>query len=156
MQSRIQDFEALDTVVMAISVDSVDKNREIAASHCPDILLLSDPGLAAVDAYGLRHVGAGLDGDIARPATFVIDRRGQIAWRDLTENWRVRPRPDRILEVLAGLEESTPVPGLTRVGFSGLSHRHQRLYEFHTQSLSACAAEECPDAGDHPPPAASA
>lgn len=37
---------------------------------------------------------------IARPAVFVLDRDGNVAWQDLTENWRVRVRPDQVLEQL--------------------------------------------------------
>ena len=48
------------------------------------------------------HIG-GLDGDIARPATFILDREGTIVWRDLTENWRVRVRPERLIEQLRAL-----------------------------------------------------
>jgi peroxiredoxin len=65
--------------------------------------VLSDPELTAIDAFGLRHAGGGPWGDIARPAAYIVDRRGIVVWRDLTENWRVRPRPDDLLEVLASL-----------------------------------------------------
>lgn len=44
-----------------------------------------------------------MNGDIARPAVFVLDREGRVAWRQLTENWRVRVRPEVILEQLARL-----------------------------------------------------
>jgi len=62
--------------------------------------VLSDPDLAAIDAFGLRHEAGGPWGDIARPATIILDRGGNVVWRDLTENWRVRPRPDELLTVL--------------------------------------------------------
>lgn len=44
-----------------------------------------------------------MDGDIARSATFVIDRDGRIVFRDLQENWRVRVRPERIVEELRNI-----------------------------------------------------
>jgi peroxiredoxin len=103
LQTRIDEFRALDTVVMAISVDDVEHNREIADRYAPDLLVLSDAGLQAIDAYGVRHVDGGLDGDVARPATFLIDREGRIASRYLTENWRVRPRPAELLSELSRL-----------------------------------------------------
>ena len=101
MQTRIEDFRAHDTVVMAISVDDVAHNRELAETYAPDLVVLSDPGLEAIEAYGVRHVGGGLDGDVARPATFLIDREGRIFWRELTENWRIRPRPAELLSELS-------------------------------------------------------
>jgi peroxiredoxin len=100
LQTRIDDFRALDTELIAISVDGVEQNKKVADAYSPDVLVLSDPGLTAIDAYGVRHVGGGMDGDIARPATFIVDREGNIAWRDLTENWRIRPRPDDLLDRL--------------------------------------------------------
>jgi peroxiredoxin len=56
-----------------------------------------------IDAFGLRHVDGGMEGDIARPAVLVFDRDGRVVWRHLTDNWRVRVRPDQLLEVLAGI-----------------------------------------------------
>jgi peroxiredoxin len=57
----------------------------------------------AIDAFGVRHAGGGIEGDIARPAVFLIDREGRIVWRELTENWRVRVRPETVLEHLAAI-----------------------------------------------------
>ena len=49
----------------------------------------------------MRHEDGWIEGDIARPATFILDRSGHIVWRALTENWRIRPRPDELLAELA-------------------------------------------------------
>lgn len=50
--------------------------------------------------YDLVHKGAGIEGaDIARPAEFLIDRNGTVKWRDLTEDYRVRARPEEILRM---------------------------------------------------------
>lgn len=69
-----------------------------------DFALLSDPELKAIDAYGVRHAAGGMGGvDIARPALFVLDRKGRIVWKNLTENWRVRVRPDEVLRRLERL-----------------------------------------------------
>lgn len=94
--------------MLAISVDDVERNREVAEAYSPDLRVLSDPGLAAIDAYGVRHRGGGFEGDIARPAVFLVDRDGRIAWRELTENWRVRPRPDELLAELSRLNAGAP------------------------------------------------
>ena len=65
--------------------------------------MLSDPELSAIDAYGVRHPDGYIDGDIARPATFIIDRGGEITWRFVPDNWRVRVRPQTLLDELAKL-----------------------------------------------------
>ncbi len=102
MQSRIDEIRALDGEVLAISVDPPDKGRKISEAYGLSFSLLSDPGLEAIDAFGVRHSTGGVSGeDIARPATFILDREGRVAWYDLTENWRVRPRPSEILAQLA-------------------------------------------------------
>jgi len=89
--------------VLFVTVDPVEKNLDLAASLGIGYHILSDPDLEVIDAYGVRHVEGGLTDDIARPATFIIDREGTVVWRDLTENWRIRVRPDAILNELAKL-----------------------------------------------------
>ena len=104
MQSRLQEIEALDAKVLAISTDAVDDNRRLADSAGIQFSLLSDADGAIMDAFGLRHAGGNIDGgDIARPAVFIVDRDGKIVWRDLTDNWRVRVRGETILQELKNL-----------------------------------------------------
>ena len=88
--------------MVAISVDPPERSREIVAAYGFTFPLLSDAEGRVIDAFGVRHdAGNPIDGTaIARPATFVLDRDGRVVWRDLTENWRVRPRPATLLAVL--------------------------------------------------------
>jgi len=66
--------------------------------------ILSDTELAAIDAFGVRHPGGSIEGgDIARPADFVLDRDGRVVWRNIPDNWRVRTRPEEILERLRAI-----------------------------------------------------
>ncbi len=84
-----------------MSVDPAAVTRDNLGSAGIGFPLLADPDLEAVDAYGVRHPSGGMGGhDIARPATFLIDRGGRIVWRELTDNWRIRLRPERLLEQL--------------------------------------------------------
>ncbi|MEA2569330.1 MAG: hypothetical protein QOI24_1331 [Acidobacteriota bacterium] len=54
--------------------------------------------------YGIVHKKAGIDGaDIARPAEFLVDRNGIVRWRNLTEDFRVRLRPEQILAAVRAL-----------------------------------------------------
>ena len=89
--------------MLAISVDPPADTARIVESQRLGFPLLSDAGRETIRAYGVVHeAGNPIDGsDIARPATFIIDRQGRIAWRDLTENWRVRPRASDLLAELA-------------------------------------------------------
>ena len=83
-----------------MSIDAPDVTRDKLEGI--DYPLLADPDLTAIDAYGVRHP-EGMGHDIARPATFLVDRQGRVAWRDLTDNWRVRVRPERVLEQVKAL-----------------------------------------------------
>jgi peroxiredoxin len=66
--------------------------------------VLSDSDRRAINAYGVVHSGGSVDGgDIARPATFIIGPDGRVEWRNLTENWRVRVRPDELIDALQDL-----------------------------------------------------
>lgn len=89
--------------MLAISVDPPEESRRIVEAYDLDFRLLSDPDLRVIDQFGVRHADGGLDGDIARPAVFILDREGRVVWRDLTENWRVRVRPDRLIRQVAGI-----------------------------------------------------
>lgn len=104
MQSRLKKIRGLDAEVLAISVESTDENQRLAESAGIEFALLSDPAAKVVTAFGLLHRGASMEGgDIARPAVFIIDRQGKVAWRSLTDNWRVRVRPETIVSELEKL-----------------------------------------------------
>ena len=104
MQSHIQAIHEADAEVLAICVDPVDENRKVVKKLKLEFPILSDPDLVAIDGYRLRHEGASMEGgDVARPAVFILDRRGVVQWRDVTDNWRVRVRPETVLEQLSAI-----------------------------------------------------
>ena len=83
---------------VAISVDApqVSENRRRKAGYT--FTFLSDPNTEAIRRYDLLHKGAGENGhDIARPAEFLIDRSGTVRWANLTEDLRIRARPEQML-----------------------------------------------------------
>jgi peroxiredoxin len=100
----LADIKALDANVIAISADTPEQNRQLREDMNFDFFVLSDSEGQAISAFGLQHKSAGIHGeDIARPGVFVLDRGGRIAWRSLTENWRIRVRPETIIEQLKQL-----------------------------------------------------
>ena len=94
----------MNAEVLAISVDAPEKNRALIAKHGFQFPLLSDPDLKWIDGLKIRHTNGGINGDVARPATFIVDRQRHVVWRQLTDNWRVRVQPGPILEQLKKLE----------------------------------------------------
>jgi peroxiredoxin len=69
---------------------------------------LSDADAAVIRRYGLLHKGAGVDGkDIARPAELLIDPSGTVRWVNLTEDYRVRARPEEVLQTFDKLSRGS-------------------------------------------------
>ena len=91
---------------MAICVDGVEQNAKLHDGLGLSYPILSDSERLAIDAFGLRHEGGSpMDAEaIARPASFLVDETGRIVWRDLTDDWRVRLRGERVLEALDALD----------------------------------------------------
>jgi hypothetical protein len=51
--------------------------------------------------YGILHPKAGQDGrDIARPAEFFVDSAGIVRWENLTDDLRIRARPELVLKAV--------------------------------------------------------
>jgi peroxiredoxin len=84
---------------VAISVDAPEQSETLRKKAGYSITFLSDPKLDVIGRYGIVHKGAGMRGnDVARPAEFLLDHSGVVQWRNLTEDLRVRARPEQMLE----------------------------------------------------------
>ena len=72
------------------------------------MVCLADPDMLVVRGYGLEDVTMGRE--VARPAAFVVDRKGVVRWRNLPRDWRDRPDGPDYLEALRGViaEERSP------------------------------------------------
>jgi len=90
--------------VVAVVVDPVATNAELARDAELAFPILSDADLHVIDAYGLRHRGAGPDGsDVSHSATVLIDAAGVVRWTFVTRNVRVRPTPQDVRAALDSL-----------------------------------------------------
>jgi peroxiredoxin len=90
---------------VAISVDSPEQSRDLCKKAGYAFPLLSDPNAETIGRYGILHKGAGENGhDIARPAEFLVDRTGTVRWRNLTGDFRIRARPEQMLEAARSLQ----------------------------------------------------
>jgi peroxiredoxin len=84
---------------VAISVDTPEMSRELSAKAGYTYTFLSDPNAEVIRRYDILHRGAGQNGqDIARPAEYLLDSSGTIRWLNVTEDIRVRARPEQIIE----------------------------------------------------------
>jgi peroxiredoxin len=107
LQSRIADIQASGAKVVAISADSIANNRRLADRLSLEYPVLSDHSLEVIASYGLDHRGAGVHGsDIARPATLLVGPDGEVLWRHLPDNWRVRVQPDELMSAIEAVTRS--------------------------------------------------
>jgi len=95
-------------VIVAVSVDPPEITREHSKKQGYTYVFLCDEKREVIRQYDLVHVKGSLEGaDISRPAEFLIDSTGTIRWVNLTENYRIRPKPEDVLKAVDGLA-STP------------------------------------------------
>ena len=79
-------------------------SRQLCRKAGYTFTFLSDTRAEVIRRYDLLHTGAGAKGqDIARPAEFLLDSAGVIRWVNLTEDYRVRARPEPIMDAAKAL-----------------------------------------------------
>ena len=109
MQSAYAEFKQRDVQILAISVDDTEDSADLAKALHLSYPLLSDPGAKTIRAFGLVHEDPGLGFEqISRPATLLLDREGRIVYRFIPDNWRIRVRPEMLLERLAEANGHAP------------------------------------------------
>lgn len=86
-----------------MSVDTSEESARLIDGLGLGFPILSDVTREAITAWGVVHEGGKPGGGaIARPAIFLVEPDGLISWRSLPDNWRVRVRPEQVIEVLQG------------------------------------------------------
>ncbi len=91
--------------IAAISVDSSAESRKLCQDQGYTFAFLSDPKAEVIRRYGVLHRGAGENGrDIARPAEFLVDAKGVVRWVNLTDDIRIRARPEVVLKEIDYLQ----------------------------------------------------
>ena len=92
--------------MVAVSSSPPEAHDRIAGKLGLTFTLLSDPSGEAIEHWGLAHPGALplSDTPVARPAIFIVDPQGIVRQRFLTENWRIRARPETLLDALRQLQ----------------------------------------------------
>ena len=96
-----EDFKTLDAVVIGVSKDSEASHRKFAEKYGLPFILLSDPELKAIQAYGVwqekKNYGKVSMGVVC--STFIIDEKG------LIEKVMPKVKPDtNAAEILAYLK----------------------------------------------------
>ena len=92
------EFDARKIQLIAISVDTPAESEKLRQSQGYTFPILSDAKDDVIRRWDLVHPHGGVDGaDVARPAEFLIDASGKVRWVNLTEDFRVRARPQQVL-----------------------------------------------------------
>lgn len=104
-QQHLAEFHDRGIEILAISVDSAEQSQKLCKDQGYSFPFLSDPKTQVIREYGVLHAHGGEHGDdIARPAEFLVDSGGVIRWVNLTEDLRVRARPQMVLDALSRVE----------------------------------------------------
>jgi peroxiredoxin len=96
-EQNLPEFERRGIQVVGISTDPPETTREWLEKAGFTFPILSDAKTEVLRRYDLLHAGGGQGADVARPAEILIDPSGTVRWLDLTEDYRVRARPETVL-----------------------------------------------------------
>ena len=104
---RYREIEALGAEVALVAAQDEGHSRELAEHLGVGFRYLTDLSLESFRVLGLLHEGgvpAGIPGyraDTVFPTVVVTNADGVVVFCDQTDNYRVRPTPDTVLEALA-------------------------------------------------------
>lgn len=104
------DFNARRIRVIAVSVDTPAESQHLRETQGYTFAILSDAKDEVIRRWDLVHPHGGVNGaDIARPAEFLIDASRKVRWVNLTEDYRVRARPEQVLKAFDASSLSDPL-----------------------------------------------
>ena len=103
MRDSIKAFEGLDAQILGISVDSIFSHRAWAEKYGLRFPLLSDFNKEVCQLYGVFHQEVlGLKG-VAKRSVFVIDKKGVIRYKWVSEDPRKAPNLEEVRRAVEGL-----------------------------------------------------
>lgn len=82
----------------------VDRVAEDTGGRMLDYTLLSDPGAAVINRYGLFNQNDPRGRAIPHPTTYVIDMDGVIRWKMTEVDYRIRPENEDIAAAIDELD----------------------------------------------------
>ena len=101
--------------VVMISSQPAEKSQRLAAKIRAPIRFMVDPNNEAARQLGISRQNSipfgmqllGYDSETALPTVVITDADGKILFTDLTDNYRHRPEPEKLLKVLDIAEAAT-------------------------------------------------
>lgn len=107
MRTLLTDELKKDTEMLVVSIDD-DKGTQTATTRIsadgmkPDFAFLSDPEHTVIARYGVMNP-AGTRRGIPHPATYVIDKKGMVQWKDIQTDYKIRPTNAAVLSAVKSL-----------------------------------------------------
>jgi peroxiredoxin len=102
-RDNLKMYDALDAVVLGISIDTFFTLREFKASQNLNFQLLSDFNKEASKAYNVLYEDFyGMKG-VSKRSVFILNKKGEIEYSEILENADELPNFKRIEEVLLEL-----------------------------------------------------
>ena len=105
IEEDYKSYNTLNAVPIGVSVDTLFAHRRFSEDyHLDHVLLLSDFNKEAIHAYGVVHHDFNWGyKDVAKRATFVIDKEGIIRYIEILPNLGDFPNLDDVRKVLSSL-----------------------------------------------------
>lgn len=103
LQERLADIRSQGGDLLAVSADDQQRLRDGVdgpAAHGFTFTTLSDPERHAIHTYGLlnpQDVLVPVEGGLAYPSTYILDRNGVVRWRYIGRDLADRPDTEVVL-----------------------------------------------------------
>lgn len=109
----MQDFDAANVAVYALSYDEADALRDFREAHDISYTLLSDPESEVIKAFGILNTLIDENDHpwygIPYPGTYVVDAGGRIIHKFFDNNLAVRAGPEQLLRAALGQSTASTV-----------------------------------------------
>ena len=96
------DYLKTGAEVVGISTDSVESHKNFIQHHNLPLTLLSDATRKVADTYGAQSL---IPGKVAR-SVFVIDRQGNVSYRDVRPLGLFKPKDDDVIAAIRRAESA--------------------------------------------------
>lgn len=113
LADQCREFQQRGVTVILISPQPQNKSVKLAKRLGTPFRFLVDPGGQAARKLGIGHIGGlplglqvfGYNTDTVLPTVIVTDKNGKIVFVDKTENYRMRPELEDLLEAMPKKEK---------------------------------------------------
>ena len=103
-QRDLEDYRKLNTQIVGVSVDPVEKNAQFCSEEKLDFFMLSDKGGVVSKKYGSALSIPGF-GTFSNRQTYIIDPQGSLRWIFTDVESRISRHSSEVLEKLTELEK---------------------------------------------------